>query len=125
MKSYHAKRLATSSQVTVHDGISASSLSPRLDLHRHSHQGFEWGYNGSGPTQLSLAILADFLGDDQEAMRLRHDFRQKVIAPLTGDEWTLTAAEIQMALDEIRNAYQSDHAITMPGLAESDIPGAF
>lgn len=31
----------------------------RLDLYDHSPTGFEWGYSGSGPAQLALAILAD------------------------------------------------------------------
>ena len=30
-------------------------------LYRHSPDGFEWGYAGSGPAQLALAILADYL----------------------------------------------------------------
>ncbi len=34
-------------------------LGPRLDLANHSPDGFSWGYGGSGPAQLALAILAD------------------------------------------------------------------
>ena len=31
----------------------------RLDIFSHSPSGFEWGYLGSGPAQLALAILCD------------------------------------------------------------------
>jgi hypothetical protein len=37
-------------------------LDPRLDLYNHSPTGFAWGYGGSGPAQLALALLADVLG---------------------------------------------------------------
>jgi hypothetical protein len=33
-------------------------------IRNHSPTGFEWGYNGSGPAQLALAILADHFGPD-------------------------------------------------------------
>lgn len=36
-------------------------LNPRHDLWRHSPTGFEWGFGGSGPAQLALALLADAL----------------------------------------------------------------
>jgi hypothetical protein len=32
----------------------------RCDLVNHSPTGFSWGYAGSGPAQLALAILADY-----------------------------------------------------------------
>jgi hypothetical protein len=31
---------------------------------RNSPTGFGWGYGGSGPAQLALALLADSLGDN-------------------------------------------------------------
>lgn len=49
-------------------------LRPRHDLFNHSPDGFAWGYGGSGPAQLALAILADHLtrvpADRQLARRL-------------------------------------------------------
>ena len=39
-------------------------VNPRLDLREHSMTGFEWGFAGSGPAQLALAILADTIGDE-------------------------------------------------------------
>ena len=40
--------------VLVHEpGRDPRPLDPRLDLRRHSPDGFEWGYAGSGPAQLA------------------------------------------------------------------------
>lgn len=32
---------------------------PSLKVRNHSPDGFEWGYRGSGPSQLALALLLD------------------------------------------------------------------
>ena len=58
------------------------NLDPRLDLVNHSPTGVSWGYGGSGPAQLALAILADFLEDDEQALALYQDFKWAVIAGL-------------------------------------------
>lgn len=39
--------------------VNEDDLAPRLDLVNHSPAGLNWGYGGSGPAQLALAILAD------------------------------------------------------------------
>ena len=39
-------------------------LDARRDIRNHSPDGFEWGYGGSGPAQLALAILADAVGPE-------------------------------------------------------------
>lgn len=41
------------------------SPQPSQALRNHSPDGFEWGYAGSGPSQLALAILLDFTGDKE------------------------------------------------------------
>lgn len=61
-------------------------LKPRLDLFNHSPTGFEWGYGGSGPAQLALAILADALGDDKLAVRLHQLFKWRIVARLERDD---------------------------------------
>src|SRR5258708_34841672 len=69
MKIYEGARSLDGAIVTV-DG---KKLPPRLDLRTFSKAGFEWTYEGAGPAQLALALLADHLGDDQAA--LAHDER--------------------------------------------------
>lgn len=71
------------------DGGDVRRLDPRFDLWRHSPDGFEWGYQGSGPAQLALALLADALGDDSLAVLFYQSFKRHVVANLAGDFWTL------------------------------------
>jgi hypothetical protein len=91
MKCYHGTRLAQVAEVTVND----QPLNPRLDLRKHSPNGFEWGYGGSGPTQLALAILADHLGDDEKALQLYQLFKWQVVAFLPHQSWILTSNEVE------------------------------
>lgn len=73
-------------------------LDLRLDLANHSPTGFCWGYNGSGPAQTALAILADYW-DDQAALRLYQSFKSKVIAGLPMDQdFELTSEQINAAI---------------------------
>ena len=69
----HRESVSGQSLVTVCDGQKSEPLPLRLDLFNHSPTGFGWGYGGSGPAQLALALLADFLGDDDRAIRLHQD----------------------------------------------------
>jgi len=71
-------------------------LAPRHDLRNHSPTGFEHGYCGSGPSQLSLALLADALGNDEQALAAYQDFKADVIAkiPNADASWHLTAERI-------------------------------
>ena len=70
MKQYAGRRQGFAVIVTV-DG---RRLNPRLDLWNHSPTGFEWGYCGSGPAQLALAILADHCANDEQALNFRQRF---------------------------------------------------
>lgn len=49
-----------STVVVVHDDGSEHPLPSCTKLMNHSPSGFAWGYSGSGPSQLALAILCDF-----------------------------------------------------------------
>lgn len=98
MKHYAGKRSEYGAYVTV-DG---RALDPCNDLRNHSPDGFQWGYGGSGPAQLALALLADHFGDGRKALEIYQDFKFTVIAGLSGDDWTLTSREIEQALEHIR-----------------------
>jgi len=50
--------------------VDGKPLAPRNDLFDHSPSGFEWGYGGSGPAQLALALLADHFVHRPAAMRV-------------------------------------------------------
>jgi uncharacterized protein (DUF2249 family) len=71
----------------------------RLDLANHSPTGFAWGYGGSGPAQLALALLADHFGDDAKALRLYQRFKHVCIGRLPIDEdFILTSAQIDQVI---------------------------
>jgi hypothetical protein len=74
--------------------VNGKRLPTRLDLRNHSPDGFNWGYGGSGPAQLALAILAHEFGDDQAALTLYQPFKWGVIAPIQDNEWELTSQDI-------------------------------
>lgn len=80
-------------------------LRPRFDLRNHSPTGFCWGYEGSGPAQLALAILAHH-ADDETAQRWYHDFKHKVIARLDMDKgFTLAGGQVDEYLAEMHAKY--------------------
>ena len=64
------------------------------DIFNHSPSGFEWGYLGSGPAQLALAILCDYLAEPQVAVRFYQGFEEETVARWKDDKWTLTEHEI-------------------------------
>ena len=64
----------------------------------HSPTGFEWGYLGSGPADLSLSILADYLGNRDVAENLKNAFKEEVVSRLPKTAWILTTDAIQAFL---------------------------
>lgn len=81
------------------DGSPAGKHLPqRHDLANHSPTGFEWGYAGSGPAQLALALLAHATGDDARALRQHQYFKAMVVAGLARERWTLTSDQILSAI---------------------------
>jgi hypothetical protein len=98
---YHGQRMpGGQARVTTPDG---QELPPRHDLRDHSPSGFEWGYAGSGPLQLGLALLAHAQADDEVALEHYRDFTRMIVATLPERDWSLTAAEIAEALASIQN----------------------
>lgn len=69
-----------------------------LKVDNHSPTGFEFGYGGSGPAQLALAILLDFTNDKNIALALHQDFKWKFIAPMAHPGGQITEEEIKAFL---------------------------
>jgi len=71
-------------------------LDPRYDLRKHSPTGFEFGYEGSGPAQLALALVADALDNDDRALRCYQGFKRRVVAQFSRDvlEHELTVEQV-------------------------------
>jgi hypothetical protein len=109
MKVYHGRRTEHGCAVDVEDGEDVYSLHPRYDLRNHSPDGFEWGYGGSGPAQLALALVADVLGDDDRAQTIYQKLKFKLIGGLPHDGWVLTESRIRSAIDAIEQ--ERGHAL--------------
>ena len=98
MNTYSGERINGCAEVQVkaehgpYGSIGPFSLSLRLDLGNHSPTGFEWGYGGSGPAQLALAILAHEFGDEF-AQDNYQQFKSDVIVSLN-NPWTLTSQDL-------------------------------
>ncbi len=97
MKLYRGVRTANGCAVTV----GSEPLEPGPEFGGDAAAEFEWGYDGAGPRRLAFAILADFLGDDRNALNHYRTFTEAVIAELKGDQWTLTAEAIESTLAQI------------------------
>lgn len=74
--------------------VDGEHLDPRNDLRNHSPDGFEWGYGGSGPAQLALAILAD-LFDDETALKYYQDFKRACVSRIGSERWNLSEDAIK------------------------------
>lgn len=70
-------------------------LEPSLKLISRSPTGFAWGYMGSGPAQLALAILYDYTKDADLSKRYHQQFKKDFVAGWTQEgAWTLTSDDI-------------------------------
>jgi hypothetical protein len=96
VKSYEGRRTIDGLVVTV-DG---RPLPEHYEVKRFTRFGFEWTYEGESPQQLALAILVDFLGDNDKAVRLSGLFMREVVANLDND-WRLTGDEIAAAINKL------------------------
>jgi hypothetical protein len=100
---------------TVRKNGESFSHEPSLKIRNHSPTGFSWGYGGSGPAQLALALLLEETQDAKLAEHFYMDFKWDVIARLSKDEgppWTLTSTDI---LSWLRQKVQSSGQITNAG----------
>jgi hypothetical protein len=85
-------------KVLAPDGNGRVWLPCRLDLRNHSPTGFEWGYPGSGPAQLALAMVAFATGDDRLTLETYQRFKDETVARFPHDGWSLPVADVAAAV---------------------------
>ncbi len=61
------------------------SPKPSQKVFNHSPDGFEWGYSGSGPAQLALAILMT-IASEKTAVRFHQDFKRDFVSKWKKDD---------------------------------------
>ncbi len=107
MKTYHGRRTDDDGYaVEVEENGQSRGLDPRFDLRNHSPAGFSWGYGGSGPAQLALALAADVLGDDDRARSVYQALKFRLVGRLLADGWTLTEERLRTTIDELEQERQ-------------------
>ena len=95
MKVYYGERLGPRNELPpVSVTVNGKPLKHRV---RHSPTGFEWGYLGSGPADLSLSILWDFLGKEPKQIEYMR-FKEQFVAGW-GDIWRITGDTISTWLE--------------------------
>lgn len=96
------KRGGFTVQVFENDSRIGKELSPdpSLKLINHSPDGFCWGYGGSGPAQLAMALLLDVFGDGELALALHQQFKWDIVAKWDQDgSWEYTEDQIKAWLE--------------------------
>jgi hypothetical protein len=71
------------------------SLKPSQKLRNHSPTGFCWGYSGSGPAQLALALLLHAGIPKEDALDLYQDFKARHISGLPNGKDFVVEIDIQ------------------------------
>jgi hypothetical protein len=103
-KTYHWQRIKD--DMVIHGKVQTREvfiagllLDPQdsLEVINHSPDGFAWGYPGSGPSQLALALLMAVGLKKSLAIRLHHDFKNDVIAKIPMED------DFRMEVKAVRN----------------------
>jgi Family of unknown function (DUF6166) len=89
-------------QVFVISNGQVRPLPPRNDLRNHSPDGFSWGYSGSGPAQLSLAMLMQVFQDWSRVQPIYQIFKERFVARIPQHaNWTADGADVHAVALEI------------------------
>lgn len=68
-------------------------------LINHSPNGFNWGYGGSGPSQLALGLLLEVTADSNFSLRYYQALKWDIVAKL-GDTWELSETSISEWIEQ-------------------------
>lgn len=98
------------------------ALDPRLDLANHSPTGLEWGYRGSGPAQLAIAILATRL-DPEEALQYYQTFKDLTVAALGGETWELDGDLVDRIIAELREGRDAAYDLAIDRATQRALAG--
>lgn len=95
---------------------------PSQAIYNHSPDGFAWGYAGSGPSQLALAILFDVTGDRVFALRNYQEFKRRFIATLPFmKNFEITVDLTEFAVEKVEFKWSTLHGRCY----ECGLPAAF
>ncbi len=102
MKIYTVERMRTGAGAQV---VAFVNGRPLQHIVYHSPCGFEFGYAGSGPSDLALSILCDFFGEQPDPEQIRwgtfkaweyyHEFKLAFITPQKLRMFKITHTQIE------------------------------
>ena len=82
-------------------GFTELDIRPSLKLSNHSPVGYEWGYGGSGPAQLALALLLHATEDRKRALALHQRFKFAYVGHFPSDSWQICQSTILLWVNRI------------------------
>ena len=99
MPIYRGYRYQESGNLVVTKDGKPLSPAPSQKVCNHSPDGFQWGYGGSGPAQLALALLLDVTGNAELSGRLHQRFKRHFVAAW-GEKWQIRKEDIEMWIEK-------------------------
>lgn len=79
------------------------ATAPLKRHYRHSPDGFEWGYGGSGPADLAFAVIRYFY-DEKTAEKYYHEFKRDIVSsvPRSVSRFEIDEAFVKKWLDSTK-----------------------
>ncbi len=74
---------------------------PLKHLVRHSPDGFEWGYGGSGPADLARSIVGDVMGRPDPPPAIYQRVKAALVATLPAQGGEITSEEVCDIIEEV------------------------
>lgn len=73
-------------------------------LVRHSPDGFEWGYGGSGPADLARSIVGDLTGEEDPHPADYQEVKWSLLNDMHWDGGEVTEVQVTAVLEAVRAA---------------------
>lgn len=81
-------------------------LNMRTDLRNHSPDGANWGYGGSGPAQLALALCCHVLPDNV-ALGMYQRFKINFVSRIKTDGWSISTDALRECVLAVFHEYKT------------------
>lgn len=86
-------------QEGIYVEVNGEPIKNYLHVCRHS-SGFEWGYKGSGPAQLAVALVMEVYGDEDLAKIVHHEVKTEIVAKLPERWWMVHESQVREVVDK-------------------------
>ena len=87
-------------QEGIYVEVNGQPLKTYHRIWRHS-EGFEWGYQGSGPAQLAVALVMEVYGDEELVKIVHQEVKRQLVAKLPERWWMIHESQVREIVDKI------------------------